>query len=122
MAALRGSAQAAAAQASERERNAMEAEREADRMMMARYMSGHIGETFDATVTGVVEWGFFATLDNTVEGLVHVRTLEDYFTFNERSQCLIGERTGVRYRIGQKVRVRVESVDTQMDQINFVLD
>ena len=122
MAALRGSAQAAAAQASERERNAMEAEREADRMMMARYMSGHIGETFDATVTGVVEWGFFATLDNTVEGLVHVRTLEDYFTFNERSQCLIGERTGVRYRIGQKVRVRVESVDTQMYQINFVLD
>ncbi len=120
-AALRGSTQAAAAQASERERNAMEAEREADRMMMARYMSRHIGEVFDATVTGVVEWGFFATLDNTVEGLVHVRTLEDYFQFDERSQCLIGERTGVRYRIGQKVRVRVESVDTQMYQINFVL-
>lgn len=100
----------------------MEAEREADRMMMARYISGHLGETYDAVITGVVEWGFFATLPNTVEGLVHVRTLNDYFSFSERSQSLIGERSGVRYRIGQSVRVRVESVDTQMYQINFALE
>lgn len=119
---MRQAAEGAAVQSSEREKNAMEAEREADRMMMARYMSGHLGETYDAVITGVVEWGFFATLPNTVEGLVHVRTLNDYFSFSERSQSLIGERSGVRYRIGQSVRVRVESVDTQMYQINFALE
>lgn len=118
---MQQAAAGAAAQASEREKNAMEAEREADRMMMARYMTRHIGEDYDAVITGVVEWGFFATLQNTVEGLVHVRTLPDYFSFSERSQCLIGERTGVKYRIGERVRVRVESVDTQMHQINFTL-
>lgn len=111
-----------AAQSSAQERKAMEAERAADKLMMARYMLRHVGESYDAVVTGVVEWGLYVSLPNTIEGLVHVRTLDDDFHPDAQRTALIGTHSGVTYRLGQSVRVIVRHVDVAARQIDFELD
>ena len=111
---------------SERERNAMEAERTVERLMMASYMAGRIGEEYGGMVVSVVEWGFYVALPNTVEGLVHVRTLRGHWTLNRELHCLVGGGAGPAapvevYRLGQAVRIRVEAVDVGARQIDFVV-
>ncbi len=120
--AMRANAPALAAHTSQRERNAMEAERAVEKMMMARYMRGHIGEAYDGLIVSVVEWGMYVALPSTVEGLVHVRTLPGYWKLNHEQHCLIAEGTGAMYRLGQAVRVRVDSVDVGTRQIDFVIE
>ena len=105
---------------SEMERRADEAERETDRLKKVQYMSGHIGEVFPGVISGVTEWGFYVELPNTVEGLVHVTTLtDDYFHYSESTYELIGEATGQRYKLGQKVKVVVAATDAFMRTIDF---
>ena len=107
---------------SERERIAEEAERETVDLKIAEYMASKIGETYEAIVSGVTSFGVFVELDNTVEGLVHVSNMEDdYYHFNEKSMALVGERTGRTFRIGDKVKVKVEHVNMAERQIDFVL-
>jgi len=107
---------------SERERIAEEAERETVDLKIAEYMASKIGETYEAIVSGVTSFGIFVELDNTVEGLVHVSNMEDdYYHFNEKSMALVGERTGRTFRIGDKVKVKVEHVNMAERQIDFVL-
>ena len=105
---------------SEMERRADEAERETDKLKKVQYMSGHIGEVFPGVISGVTEWGFYVELPNTVEGLVHVTTLtDDYFHYSESTYELIGEATGQRYKLGQKVKVVVAATDAFMRTIDF---
>lgn len=105
---------------SEMERRADEAERETEKLKKVQYMSGHIGEVYEGVISGVTEWGFYVELPNTVEGLVHVTTLvDDYFHYSESTYELIGEATGRRYKLGQKVKVIVAGTDTFMRTIDF---
>lgn len=104
------------------ERRAEEAEREAEKMKKAEYMSYHLGEEFEGIVSGVTCWGLYVELPNTVEGLVHVNTLrDDYYIFDEENYELRGELTKKVYGMGQKVRVRVEDADASLRTIDFVL-
>ena len=112
----------AAKQSSERERTAEEAEREVDDMKKAEYMSEKIGEEFDAVISSVTSFGFFVQLPNTVEGLVHISTLDDdYYIYDERHLSLVGERTKNIYRLGDPVRIKVARVDLENHEIYFDL-
>lgn len=105
---------------SEMERRADEAERECDKLKKVQYMSEHIGEVYEGVISGVTEWGFYVELPNTIEGLVHVTTLlDDYFHYSESTYELIGEATGKRYKLGQKVMVVVAGTDSFMRTIDF---
>ncbi len=104
------------------ERRADEAERETDRLKKCQYMSAHIGEVFEGVISGVTGWGLYVELPNTVEGLVHISELKgDYFVFDEERMELTGERTGVRYKLGQKVSVLVKGCDKLTRNIDFLL-
>lgn len=110
----------AAKKASETELAAMDAERDADDMKKAEYMKNHIGKQFEAIVSSVTSFGFFAELENGIEGLVRLNDLkDDYYVFNEKDLSLIGERTHKAYRIGDPVEVIVASANTQTRQIDF---
>jgi ribonuclease R len=107
---------------SERERAAMEAERETVELKKAEFMSDKVGETFEGIISGVTQFGFFVQLPNTVEGLVHVSTLtDDYYHFHDRIYALVGERTRRRFRLGDPVVVTLRHVDVETHQIDFVL-
>ena len=113
----------AARNSSDRERLAVEAERETVEIKKAEFMSDKVGERFTGMISGVTQWGFFVQLPNTVEGLVHVSTLaDDYYHFHEDHYALIGERTRRRFRLGDTVVVRVNKVDVDNRQIDFLLD
>ena len=107
---------------SEMERRADEAERETVKLKKVQYMEQHIGEAFEGVISGVTEWGFFVELENTVEGLVRVTELtDDFYQYYEDTYELVGEATNRRYKLGQKVQVRVEHCDRIMRTIDFAL-
>jgi len=107
---------------SERERNAEEAEREYEDLKKAEYMQQHIGETFTGIVSGITSFGMFVELDNTVEGLVRLTSMDDdFYDFDEKLQVLIGVRTGKVYRIGDTVEVVVTNADPKTRQVDFTL-
>ena len=109
-----------AAQTSQREFEATSAERDADDLVKAYYMRGREGEEYEGVVSGVHSWGFFVELDNTVEGLVHVRELSDFYDFDEDRQRLVGERSRRIIRLGDRVRVLLTRVDTTACEIDFL--
>jgi ribonuclease R len=106
---------------SNRERVAMEAEREILNRYRVRFMKDKIGEEFEGVISGVTAFGFFVELkDIFVEGLVRMTSLhDDYYQFHEKRYCLVGERTHKTYRIGDEVRVRVDRVDVERRHIDF---
>jgi len=107
---------------SERERSAEEAEREYEDLKKAEYMQQHIGETFTGIVSGITSFGMFVELDNTVEGLVRLTSMDDdFYDFDEKLQVLIGVRTGKVYRIGDTVEVVVTNADPKTRQVDFTL-
>lgn len=110
-------------QSSKRERLAEEAERETDRLKQVQYMSKHIGETYDGIISGVTGWGIFVELSNTVEGLVALNSLaDDYYIYDESNMCVVGQHTGKKYSLGDKVSVIVEKTDIAMRTIDFILN
>lgn len=111
----------AAMRSSDCERTAIEAERAADKLMMARYMASHIGEVFEGTVSGVSEWGVYVALSNGAEGFMHVRTLDDWFEFDERRMVLRGERSGAVFSLGQPLTVRVADVELTNSSVDLEL-
>jgi ribonuclease R len=113
----------AATHCSQRERKAMEAERDVVTMLKLRFMEDKVGEVYGGIITGVLQFGFFVQLAELfVEGLVHVSTLvDDYYHYVEKQHCLRGERKKSNYRIGDAVRVRVDRVDTVRKRIDFSL-
>jgi len=108
--------------ASERERAAMEAEREAADRKKAEYMESKLGEVFPGLVSGVTNFGLFVELENTVEGMVPLSDLEDdYYVYHEKLAALIGERTRRTYRLGDAVWVQVVRVNPAEGNITFAL-
>ncbi len=105
------------------ERRADEATREVARWLKAEYMQDRVGEEFDGIVTGVTNFGVFVELtDVYVDGLVHVTALgNDYFHFDPPKHRLVGRRTGVSYRLGDALRVRVVRVDLEEGRIDLEL-
>lgn len=107
---------------SEREKNAEEAERDYDELKKAEYMQEHIGEKFTGIVSGVTSFGIFVELENSVEGLVRLSSMDDdYYVYDEKRYFIIGERTGKVYRIGDSVEVVVVKSDPMTRQIDFML-
>ena len=103
------------------ERRADEATRDALNALKCEFMLEKVGEEFDGTVTGVVAFGLFVTLDEIlVDGLVHVSSLgSDYFHFDPAQLCLKGERTGRTHRLADRIRVRVIRVDMDERKVDF---
>ena len=103
---------------------AQAAERDSIKQMHARWISRHLGEEFDAVVSGVTEFGLFVQLNDTLtEGLVPIRTIEphDYMQYDEDNYCLIAARSGKTYTLSDPVRVKVTKVDIERKLIDFVL-
>ena len=109
----------AAAQSSDRERKATDAERDVDDLYTTMYMSEHIGEEFDAVISGVASFGLFAELPNTIEGFIPIESLFGTYTFDPDHFCLIG--TDKKYTIGESVRVKVIDVDFYRRRTEFRL-
>lgn len=112
----------------EGEKNAADAERASDDVMMAVFYLPRINQRESATIVGVTEFGAFVELAETgAQGLLPVRLLskgeaaDDWFSFDEKHLALVGEKTGIKYEIGQKISVRIESVDVVKGYINLDL-
>ncbi len=104
------------------EREAESAEDDSQRVKLVELMLDHVGEVFDALVTGVVSFGMFVQLDNTAEGLVHVKSMaDDYYHLDAERFMLIGERRGATYRLGQRVRVRLVDGSVAEKRLDFEL-
>ena len=112
---------ALAEECSAREQESTLAEREADDLMKARYMQNHIGWKYNGVVSGVTGWGLYVTLDNTVEGLVHIATLDDYYEFDRDRNQLVAPGSRNVFRLGDRVRIRVERADVERAEIDFSL-
>lgn len=105
------------------ERRADEATRDVTNWLKCEYLQQHLGETFDGLVSAVTSFGFFVELaDLYVEGLVHVATLDgDFYQFDQQKQRLVGERTGVRFGLGDKVQVQVASINLEERKVDLML-
>jgi ribonuclease R len=108
---------------SDTERRADDATRDVEAWLKSYYMQDHVNEEFDGTISGVTSFGLFITLDELyVDGLVHISDLgQDYFQFDAAKHLLRGERSGVRYQLGGRVRVKVVRVNLEQAKIDFVL-
>jgi len=107
---------------SETERRADDASRDVENWLKCYYMRDHVGGTFSGSITGVVPFGLFVTLDDYfVDGLVHISELgRDYFQFDAARHMLLGERTGKRYRLADRMTVKLVRVDLETRKIDFV--
>lgn len=109
---------------SEKERKAMEAERSANKYKQVEYMVDYVGEDFDAVISGVSGFGFWAeTVAHKCEGMISINDLRDidYYEFNEKEYALIGMSTGHRFSIGDKIKVKVIAANLEKRQIDFSL-
>lgn len=105
--------------ASSRERAAVDCEREVDDMKMAEYMEGHIGEEFEGMISSITSFGMFVELDNLIEGLVPLRDMNDFFHYDEEHMTLTGERTHIKYCIGERVIVKIIRASHEEKTIDF---
>ena len=104
---------------SDRERASVDCEREVEDMKMAEYMESHIGEEFDGMISSVTSFGMFVELDNLIEGLVPLRDMPDFFVYDEEKMTLTGEKSHVKYTIGERVRVKVVRASKEDKTIDF---
>ena len=104
---------------SERERASVDCEREVEDMKMAEYMEKHIGEEFEGMISSVTSFGMFVELPNLIEGLVPIKDMKDFFHFDEERMTLTGERSHVKYSIGEKVVVKVVRASKEDKTIDF---
>ena len=106
---------------SQREQASVQAERAADDIMKAAWMSRQTGRKFWGIISGVTAWGLYVALPNTVEGLVHISDMDDYYVYDAQRQTLEGTGGGKRYRTGMRVRVRALRADVDRGEVNFGL-
>ena len=106
---------------SERERASVDCEREVDDMKMAEYMEKHIGEEFEGIVSSVTSFGMFVELPNLIEGLVPIKDMNDFFHYDEEHMTLTGERSHVKYSIGEKLVVKVVRASKEEKMIDFAV-
>ncbi len=106
------------------EQSAQMAERDSIKEKQAEWIESHIGEEFDGIISGVAEFGLFVQLTDTLtEGLVSIRSIDphDYMQYDEANYCIIGARSGKKYTLSDRVRVRVKRVDVERHLVDFVL-
>lgn len=109
-----------AKQSSELERRAEEAERETNKLKKVEYMEQYIGEVFEGVISSITAWGMYVELPNTIEGMVHIASLDDdYYSFQESTYELIGEHKNKHYKLGEKVFVKVWGTDRIQRTIDF---
>ena len=110
-------------QSSKREIVADQAERDLIALKKVEYMQQHIGEVFDVVITDVTEFGIFVEIpDKAISGLIHISSLNDYYTYDQKTNALIGERTGKIFKLGDKLRAKAVSVDKTKGQVDFILE
>ncbi len=104
------------------ERRAEETEREVAKFKKCEYMEDKVGQMFKGVISGLTSWGIYVELPNTIEGLIPMdRLLDDYYIYDEKTMCLIGERTGRVFRLGDPLTIEVVSIDKRMRTIDFSL-
>ena len=108
---------------SQREQIATEAERSSVKYKMAEYMKERVGQEFEGTISGVTEWGIYVQVEPThIEGMVSLKELaDDYYQLDEKSFRVIGKSSGRSFRLGDKVKVRVERASLEQKNIDFSL-
>ncbi len=111
----------ACAHCSETEQAAVETERDTNDLKMTEYMEPFVGEPFDGTVTGVTRFGIFVGLDNGVEGLARLDTMDEEFEYNEDTMTLRGTLSGTVYSLGMPVRVTLIRADKEKREVDFVI-
>ena len=104
---------------SEKERASVDCEREVEDMKMAEYMEKHIGEQFEGMISSITSFGMFVELPNLIEGLVSFRDMPDFFHFDEEHMTLTGEKSHVKYSIGERVVVKVIRASKEDKTIDF---
>nr|MDE5811703.1 RNB domain-containing ribonuclease [Muribaculaceae bacterium] len=106
---------------SEMEQLASNAERSSIKYKQVEYMADHLGEEYEGVISGVTEWGLYVELDeNKCEGLVPIRDLaDDFYDLDEKNYCLVGRRHHNRYRLGDKIKVKVARADLDKKQLDF---
>ena len=104
---------------SEKERASVDCEREVEDMKMAEYMEKHIGEEFDGMISSVASFGMFVELPNLIEGLVPIKDMPDFFHYDEERMTLTGEKSHIKYSIGDKVVVKVIRASKLDQTIDF---
>lgn len=111
-----------AKQSSERERRADEAERETNKLKKAEYMEERIGQVYEGVISGITNWGIYVELENTIEGMIRITDLnDDYYIYSESTYELVGEHTKKCYKLGQRLKIRVASIDKMLRTIDFEL-
>ena len=86
-------------------------------------MEARIGEVFEGVVSGITNWGMYVELPNTIEGMVHVSKIPgDYFAYDENTYEMVGQATGITYKLGQSLTVRVVDTDRATRTIDFALE
>lgn len=109
-------------QSTKMERTALEAERESVRMKKNEYISQHVGEEFEGIISGVMSFGIFVELlDTLVEGLVHIRDLDGYYVYDEKTYTLVSTGNGLKLRLGDSVRIKVSKVNLEAGKVDFKL-
>ena len=108
---------------SAQEQLAEQAERSSIKYKQVEYMSDRMGQVFDAVISGVTEWGIYAEIiENKCEGMIGIRSLGgDYFEFDEKNYCIIGQRTRKRYRLGDHVKIKVVRCNLEKKQMDYEL-
>jgi len=104
---------------SARERASVDCEREVEDMKMAEYMEDHIGEKYEGMISGVTNFGMFIELDNLVEGLARLQDMDDFYVLDEASMTLTGERSKKKYRLGDRVLIKVKAANKEEHTIDF---
>lgn len=108
-----------AIQSSKMERLAMTLEREVDKLKIAEFMEDKVGDIYEGIVSGVTKNQIFVEIDKGIEGAVLVRTLEDYYNYDEKRRMLVGEKTNEVFKLGKKLIVKLVSVSVELRQITF---
>ena len=105
---------------SEMERRADEAERETVKLKKAEYMKERLGHVYEGVISSITRWGMYVELPNTVEGLIHVVNMrDDRYEYDESRYEMAGIHTGKRYKLGQKIKVKVAGADCLQRTIDF---
>ena len=104
---------------SAKERASVDCEREVEEMKMAEYMEEHIGEEYEGMISTITNFGMFVQLDNLIEGLVPLRTMSDFFHFDEANMTLTGEKSHVKYVLGERLLVKVVRASKEERIIDF---
>ena len=109
--------------ASEQEKRASDAERASIKYKQVEYMSSRLGQKFEGIIGGITEWGMYVEeIETKCEGLVRIRDLkDDFYVFNEKKLELIGDKRKKRYRLGDRVKIKVKSVDLERKTIDYAL-